>query len=267
MSTLTDVMHIEEAIFQKYQVAGTEEYCKEQINKIIAVIDHIQNVDWNDAPNAPNVDLDQLASDIRKCFFQWVDAREEHLPSLRQERWTNQFVLYTDKLLESVDLINTQLQAKQATASTQAYLKYETTKNNYMHWLQHIFDVPTIDDKSMQYNKKDDPSGVQMSLQQDPDFINILYIAGLYILWLDEDYFNPSTHMLPALFNDMHEFYHAILDKLSESASRESTPETQPMSSEQSIEASSLQEAKFNQGLQIKSWLHQLEHIFSDEST
>ncbi len=108
---------------------------------------------------------------------------------------------------------------------------------------------------------------VQMLLQQDTEFNKILNDAGVHILWLDEDYFDQSYHALPPLFDDMREFYHAILKKLSGSVSRESTPETQPMSTEESIEPSSLQHAKFTQGLQIKSWLHQLEHIFSDEST
>jgi hypothetical protein len=160
-----------------------------------------------------------------------------------------------------------QAQEKKDAGKQNAHLKYETMKENYMHWLQHIFDVPTIDDHDMRYNKKDHASSVQMLLQQDTEFNKILNDAGVKILWLDENYFDQSFHALPALFNDMHEFYHAILENLSESDSRESTPETQPMSIEQSIEPSSHEDQNFTQALQMKSWLHQLQHIFSDEST
>jgi len=260
MSTLTDGMteFTEQEInniVQQYQVVGTEEYCKEQLNKIIAVIDYIQNVDKN---ALPKVDLNVVMSDIHT----WCERR---LPTFSQEQRTQPFVQHTQELLHFVEDLITTAQEKQNAGQAYAYLDYKHMKVKYMQWLQHIFDVPTIDDHDMRYNKKDHASSVQMLLQEDTEFNEILKEVGVKILWLDENYFNQSFHALPALFNDMHVFYHAILDKLSES--RESTPETQPMSIEESIEPSSLQHAKSTQELQMKSWLHQLQHIFSDEST
>jgi hypothetical protein len=256
MSTLTDGMtQFKEQqinnIVEQYQVAGTEQYCKEQLNKIIAVIDYIQNID-SDA--LPPVDLNVVISDIHT----WCEGT---LPTFSQEQQTQPFVGHTQELLDLVEDFNTTAEEKKDAGQADAYFDYTRMKLKYMQWLQNIFDVPSIDDHGMRYNKKDNASSVQMLLQEDTEFNKILKKVGVKILWLDENYFEQSFHALPALFNDMHVFYHAILDKLS--GSRESTPETQPMS----IEESSLEDPKFAQRLQMKSWLHQLEHIFSDEST
>ena len=251
-------------IVQQYQVkvAGTEEYCREQLTKIIAVIDHIKKVD---VEALPKVDLNHVVSNIHEWCREWTNARGKDLPTIWQAQWTQQFVQHMENLLESVELFINKSKAKQDAGKTNARFDYDDMKLKYMQWLQFIFDVPSLDDHNMQYNKKDDSAGVQMLVLQDTQFNQILYHAGVNILWLDDNYFDQSFHALPALFGDMDKFYNAILKKLSESDSRESTPETQPR--EQSIEPSSHEDPMFTQELQMKAWLHQLQHIFSDEST
>jgi len=117
--------------------------------------------------------------------------------------------------------------------------------------MQHVFDVPTIDDfGKMQYKKFEDPSGVQLLLQQDDNWMGLLKHAGECVLYEVDDVLHPQDHELPYLFHEMNHFYGYILEKLQES-DRVVTPETQPMDVE-SVQS---------QRLQINSLLDQLKRM------
>jgi hypothetical protein len=178
----------------------------------------------------------------------------EALAMFRHEEWTGQFMVFLDNFYESVDDLNEKVQERISAEQTWAHLNYTNIKFRYIQLLQHVFDVPSIDDFGhMQYKKNDDPSRIQMLLQEDEAFINLMNIAGEHVLWLDGDFMDTSDYALPHLFHEMDKFYNDILDRLTES-DREPTPETQPMYIESSIP----------QDTQMKSWLDRLQQLYLD---
>jgi hypothetical protein len=113
----------------------------------------------------------------------------------------------------------------------------------YMKLLQHVYDVPTINDGGdMQYTALEDASNVRMNLQNDMVVIQLLIDSGQHVLWLDEDALNRQIYELPALFHEMGHFYTYIDKKLKETEfanedaaqnaleiDREESPDTQSM--------------------------------------
>jgi len=284
-------------IVRKYQsdCRSDSAHCVDQIRKILAVLEYIETVDWDNDP--PDVDFNVLLPNMRTWFYGWLlrlvtiyeqsrhnilvaNPLNVHHPSaddfvlarliqpeidltsheleafamFRQEEWTGQFMMYLDEFFLSVQNLIAQVKQRTDAGDTWAHLNYTDLKFKYIQLLQHVFDVPSVDDRGdMAYRNIDDPSRMQMLLQEDENFINLLNIAGEYVLWLDDDFMDPSSHELPHLFHEMNQFYNDILDRLTES-DREPTPETQPMQIERSIP----------QDTQMKSWLDRLYQLYLD---
>jgi hypothetical protein len=130
-------------------------------------------------------------------------------------KWNADFMRHTQRFYQAVELYARTLQRKMDAGCQHAIIRYGNMQFTYIKLLQHVFDVPTIDDfDAMDYEAREDPFLLQMGLQQDAGFIDLLVAAGEYVLWLDEDAMNQTTHYLPDLFHDMVSFYDYIHARL-----------------------------------------------------
>ena len=260
-----DDPEINEIVAQYIDTQRNNTYCKLQINNIIEVLNDIENVDW-DAHPSPIVDWNELVKEMLTCNTAWevkltdmyvrvmrqrfvqhpqgddafavlLQGEDDVLTAYEQEAlamfdaqpWTAQFNIYKQNFFESVRDSNTEVQDKILKGSANIRLPFTTMRFAYIQLMQHVFDVPTIDDfGNMQYQKFQDPSGVQILLQQDLDWIDLLNHAGECVLYEVDDVLHPEHHELPHLFHDMTRFYGYIHNKL-QAGDRAVTPETQPM--------------------------------------
>jgi hypothetical protein len=126
-------------------------------------------------------------------------------------KWNADLMRHTQTFYQAVELYARTLEQKYVEGRQHAIIKYGNMQFTYIKLLQHVFDVPTIDDRdAMEYEAGKDPCLLQMSLQRDVTFIDLLLAAGEHVLWLDEDAMNQTTHYLPNLFHDMVSFYDYI---------------------------------------------------------
>jgi hypothetical protein len=126
-------------------------------------------------------------------------------------KWNADFMRHTQTFYQAVELYARTLERKYDEGRQHAIIKYGNMQFTYIKLLQHVFDVPTIDDRdAMGYEAGKDPCLLQLGLQHDVVFIDLLLAAGEHVLWLDEDAMNQTTHYLPNLFHDMVSFYDYI---------------------------------------------------------
>lgn len=131
------------------------------------------------------------------------------------EQWTAKFITYTKEFIEALELFRTHLRNRIEKGRQHATISYTSMQFTYLQLLQHLYDVPTINDAGkMQYEVCDDPSMMQQKLQEDEGFKNILKYAGQCVLWHVDDVMNPEYIDLPDLFYDMIHFYDYIKKKL-----------------------------------------------------
>ena len=256
---------IEEIVAQYIVAQRNNIYCEHQIKNIIEVLNDIENVDWDDHPSTI-VDWNFLEQKMLTCNAKWeakltdmyvrvmrqrlvqfphqdyavavllqgeddvlMAYEQEALAMFDTEPWTAQFNTYKLEFFESVRDSNAQVQDKILKGRAHIRISFTTMRFAYIKLMQHVFDVPTIDNfGNMQYQKFEDPSGVQLLLQQDLDWIELLKHAGECVLYEVDDVLHPEHHELPHLFHDMTRFYGYIHNKL-QAGDRSVTPETQPM--------------------------------------
>ena len=139
----------------------------------------------------------------------------------QSEAWTGRFVTCAREFYECVERFNESLQEKlgdkRSKGRRRGRMSYADVQQKYTQLLQHVFDVPTLDDRSrMGYEALPDPSGIQPLLQADGRWQELLGLAGLFVMWAADDELEPSHHELPDLFHDMEHFYGCIAGKLEE---------------------------------------------------
>jgi hypothetical protein len=253
MSFLSREERIDQVIAKYRETKRGSAHWLDQIAQVRALLEGLGSVDW-DEPGVSNVlQWPELLRQMRDWNMAWrmglvekyegmkhqrvvqdvtgnvnigllTDARPD-LMSREEEafamfaggahKWNADFMRHTQKFYQAVELYARTLQRKMDEGRQHAIIRYGNMQFTYITLLQHVFDVPTIDDlDAMEYEAGEDPFLLQMGLQQDGTFIDLLVAAGEHVLWLDEDAMNQTTHYLPDLFHDMVSFYDYIHARL-----------------------------------------------------
>ena len=219
----------EAAVLERYRSLATQgnAYMLDQVGKILDILSDIDKMNWQ---QERSVDWTQLLQSMQRWSAAWV--RQLPSPAIQQEPWTAQFITYTTALHDSVQTFERRLRRiihdQQTHGRTRGRLAYTDMQLAYLRLLQHVHDVPTIDDaQHMHYQPPDDPSGIQAMLQQDETFTSLLRAAAKAVLWALDDMLDPTEAELPPLFYEMLDLYSHIEHELQESPP--ATPETQEM--------------------------------------
>lgn len=135
----------------------------------------------------------------------------EALATFQTQQWSAEFVKYKADFFTSVERYHAKIEQRKTRGRDYAVIPYQDMQFTYLALLQHVFDVPTINDQNvMQYRIFEDAGMIQQSLQKDHDFIDLLTAAGECVLFLDEDAMNPAFEELPYLFHEMVHYYDYI---------------------------------------------------------
>ena len=219
----------EAAVLERYRSLATQgnAYMLDQVVKILDILSDIDTMNWQQQ-------LSETWTQLMQSMQHWSAAWDRRLQSqaIKQEPWTAQFITYTTALHDSVQTFERRLRRlihdQQTKGRTRGRLAYTDMQLAYLRLLQHVHDVPTIDDaQHMHYQPPDDPSGIQAMLQQDEAFTRLLRAAGAAVLWAQDDMLAPTHAELPPLFDEMLDLYAHIEHELR--GSPPATPETQEM--------------------------------------
>lgn len=254
-----------DAVVELYHSQATQDdaFRVNQCEKVMHILNYVHAHKWNEEPS---VNWDSLLQRMTAWSAAWNNQLiqkattspqpDQAFARFKQEQWTAQFIRYTDKFYTSlqnfVDRFKGLLAQQQSGRRTRGRVPYTDMQQDYLRLLQHVHDVPTLDDRQcMHYQKLDDPSNIQEMLQNDDSFTQMMRLAGVSVLWELDNMLDPVDADLPFLFNEMMVFYDAIIQKLTPV-----TPETQEMHVGPQTHGS-----PGSQLLQMTSLLHQLRHM------
>ena len=193
MSSAANDARIDRIVARYQKPARTKAFPISQINGILAVLQYIGNRDEEEL----GTDWDLLLETMRADYTVATPFKEDDdltcyeplaFEKFQNEPWTAHFVTYARDFYIAVQNFNVNLQEKREQRRTKGrkrgYMSYVDMQQTYIRLLQHVFDVPTLDDRNrMGYEPLKDPSGVQPLLQTDEQWQHLLNLAGSVVMW------------------------------------------------------------------------------------